>query len=141
MRAISELKQLKSLDISNTNISNEGFSLIRGLKNLEVLNIQFTKIDGDGLRNLESLKVRDLSICLNPEEISKLKLLSGQKYLRALTLKTGKLSDADMEIFGSLPRLHILTIIGGDLSNRQRKFLEETGRFKHVNLLIGRGDS
>jgi hypothetical protein len=132
MCTIGALKHLKSLDISSTDIGNQGLSFVRGLNNLEVLNIRFTKIDGDGLKYLEGLNLRELSICLSPDEIPKLKLLSGQRCLQVLTLNTGKLSDDEIRSFRYLPKLNTLTIVGADLSSRQRKYLEKLGMFKYL---------
>jgi Leucine-rich repeat (LRR) protein len=106
------MKELTALDLSETaNVGNEGLEHIKGLTNLEDLNLWSTTIDDAGMPNLASLrKLKRLNLdkCYVTDE--GLKHIAGLENLDYLHIGSTKISDAGLEHLKGLKNLKTLVV-------------------------------
>lgn len=114
---LAGLKQLRELDLSNTEVSDQGLAVIAQLPRLETLQLAGTKITDEGVAQLAGLKhLRELNLAFN-EGISDKSVasLSGLN-LRVLNLYGTQLGDAGLLGLCDMSQLESLYINGTQVS-------------------------
>jgi Leucine-rich repeat (LRR) protein len=109
LKDISQLKGLARLSVANTRITDAGLKEIARLENLTYLNLTSTRITDEGmlevrnLRNLASLKLSDTRIT-----DAGIKALKGLKHLELLYVnQTGVTSGGIRELEKDIPTLRV----------------------------------
>jgi hypothetical protein len=104
---LDDLEQLRLYDCSK--VSGAGLKHLRGLVNLESLDIEKTSVDGDGLKHLRGLaRLRSLNLLGTSLEDNGLVHLEGLKQLKSLRLDCTRITDAGLVHLKPLSQLEFL---------------------------------
>ncbi len=112
-QSLSELTQLKWLDLSFSNADNAGLTWLGNLRQLERLSVEGTQVNGQLLpliAGLKQLNELDLSSCAIDD--AALEVLRGHSGIQTLWLTNTPVSDACLEILASLPNLTTCDVAG-----------------------------
>jgi Leucine-rich repeat (LRR) protein len=126
------MKNLRSLSINFSNITDDKLIFLSKLKTLEKLQLHSNKkITGEGLVNLKDLmSLRELVFWSTPINNDALKNIGRFSSLEVLNLEGTNVTDEGLVYISNLPKLKVLTIIGNNtdagLSNlKESKHLED----------------
>lgn len=91
-------KQVVSLNLINMPVKDEHLKLLRSFKNLRKLNLNFTKITGKSLGELQQLPLLEsLSLTGTPVEFSNLRTLVSYPRLNTVSIWSTSLTEKDIE--------------------------------------------
>jgi Leucine-rich repeat (LRR) protein len=114
---VGELKGLRSLSLSSTNITNDSVALLKGLTRLEKLNLSTTRVDDGALAHLEGMtELRELNL-FNVGELGK-----------------KRVTDAGLEHLKGLTKLEVLLIPNSKVTGKGMAYLEGMTGLRHLNL-------
>lgn len=104
---LDDLEQLRLYDCSK--VSGAGLIHLRGLMNLSSLDVEKTNVDGDGLKDLRGLpNLRSLNLLETRVDDDGLVHLEGLKQLRSLRLDCTRITDAGLVHLKPLSHLEFL---------------------------------
>jgi hypothetical protein len=122
LKTVPHLKSL-SLEVDWVRISGAGLEHVRGLKELQSLDISFTYFP----RGTERAKGDEPSI-------SGLKYIRGLERLESLYICLFGLSGAALRDIKDLPRLESLTLLGSEITDADLEFLRGLKSLKYLSL-------
>jgi hypothetical protein len=106
LRVLAAFKQLKTLDLGHTPITNAGLQRVAGLAELKVLIAPGIKATDDGMKYVGELKdLETLNLKFTPVGDAGLGHLAGLTRLHTLDLSGRKVTDAGMPSLGKLRNL------------------------------------
>ncbi|PWU00494.1 MAG: hypothetical protein C5B53_03980 [Candidatus Melainabacteria bacterium] len=113
LKHVAKLRDLQSLNLTSTNITDTGLSYLLGLPKLEDLQISSTEITGEGIYSLTKMKSLR-SLCLNYLTLDKraFEYFRSNPPLRSLELRSCGLVDNDLEGLSNLKSLIMLRLQG-----------------------------
>lgn len=118
LRELSELRELKGLDLRGTHVSDDGIALLSSMPKLSWIQLDGTQVSGSGLsalRSLPKLSIVELNGCkLQPEDF---KHLAACRHLISLGLRNTPITDADLVRLEQRTQLGILRLTDTGLSN------------------------
>jgi tRNA A-37 threonylcarbamoyl transferase component Bud32/Leucine-rich repeat (LRR) protein len=129
MKEISHMENLEVLDLSGTNVNDEGLSELAKLRNLNTLYLkEEEKITNAGLANLAPLsKLETLNLSKNSWLTEAgLKAISALPSLRILRLDKSGISDADLSAIKHLKNLSMLTLRYSQIGDKGVEHLVDT---------------
>jgi gluconolactonase len=104
--------RLRRLELSGTAVTSDGLAHLRGLTDLEVLNVCLTAADDRGLEYLAGMtKMRRMVVCSSKVTGSGFRHLAGMTQLESINLHSSPASDAGLEAIGKLTSLRRLEIV------------------------------
>ena len=110
---LRDLKNLTSLSLMSTKVTDEGLKELQGMQNLNNLNLEGTKVTDRGLKEFRELKeLRTLELGRTGVTDAGLQELSGLKKLTSLGLQGAKVTDEGLKRLAGFETLQSL-----DLSN------------------------
>jgi len=121
---VAGLTNLKSLNISITNITDAGMVYLKNLNSLEKVTLHGTKITGAGIKHLQG---KNLSILgLNQTDIgdADIEVIATFTYLQSLFLVGTKVTDASIPHLKKLKYLQRLDITGTKISQQGKQDLQ-----------------
>jgi hypothetical protein len=112
LKRLADQDQLRRLELSGTAVTSAGMVHLKGLKNLERLNLCLTAVDDRGLEPLAGLtKMRRLVVCSSQVTGTGFRHLGAMKQLESINLHSSPASDAGLEAIGKLTSLRRLEIV------------------------------
>ncbi|MCX7420526.1 MAG: SMP-30/gluconolactonase/LRE family protein [Planctomycetia bacterium] len=103
---------LRRLELSGTAVASAGLIHLKGLTNLQFLNVCLTAVSDEGFEHLAALtKMRRMTVCASKITGSGFKHLAGMTQLESINLHSSPASDAGLEAIGKLPSLRRLEIV------------------------------
>lgn len=114
-KALEELKEVKDqlviLNLSKMPVTDKDLSIIGDFKNLEKINLNFSKINGQGLSSLQSLKeLNSLSLAGTEVTAESLKPILDLPNLKELFIWNTKVTEEDkMKLASQYPNISIAT--------------------------------
>ena len=103
---------LRRLELSGTAVTSAGLIHLKGLTNLQFLNVCLTAVSDEGFEHLSAMtKMRRMTVCASKITGSGFKHLAGMKQLESINLHSSPASDAGLEAIGKLPSLRRLEIV------------------------------
>ena len=118
LKELAKLKGLEDLELCNTEVTDTGLKLLRGLTNVKYLDLRGTKVTGAGLgelREWKDLQVLDLRGCRVTED--GFRELKSLKSIKTLLLSGVPMTAAGFEQLKELPELHVLHVANTGLTD------------------------
>jgi Leucine-rich repeat (LRR) protein len=135
MRAVAACKQLRSLELGRTAVSDAGLKHLTGLSHLTSLTLPGTHVTDAGMKYIGELKqLVALDLQLTPVGDTGMKHLAGLTQLRTLSLNGTRVTDAGMADVGRLTNLTFLRLDATAISDAGLESL--TGLSKLDNLAL-----
>jgi Leucine-rich repeat (LRR) protein len=133
LKLLAGLKQLKLLNLQNTQVTDGGLKHLAGLKQLRSLLLFNAKVTDAGLKELAGLKqLRSLDFSKTKVTDAGLKHLAGLKQLQTLELRHTKVTDAGLKHLAGLKQLLGLGLGSTQVTDAGLKHL---GGLKQLQLL------
>jgi hypothetical protein len=130
---LAGLKNLKTLGLIGTKVTDQGLRGIDGLESLQELYLSDTAITDAGLKKLAKLKtLRELLLGATAVTDRGLRELEMLENLAALDLSETKISDAGLKELAKLKKLRVLSLGGTAITE---KGLKEIGSFPSLRVL------
>jgi hypothetical protein len=135
LKELAGMKDLATLDLSNTQITDAGLKELAGLPNLTRLSLGSTRITGTGLKDLAALK-NLTTLELDNTEIGDeaLNALAALPGLRSLSLGETKVTDAGLKALARLPHLESLDLTRTAITDEGLKHLRGLHRLSALGL-------
>jgi Leucine-rich repeat (LRR) protein len=132
---VKGLYNLEGLELSGTKITDDDLAHLSGLTNLQWLYLDNTKVTDKGLEHLQGLANLDV-LALNKSQVTGpgLTNLKGLKKLRVLNLSECKISDAALESIHGLVQIQTLGLESLPITGEGLKHLAGLTRLNVVNL-------
>jgi internalin A len=118
MKSLAALSNLRVLNLAGCNITDEGLQQLKALTDLQSLNLNRTKIRGAGLASLTGLsKLETLSLQETELQASEITSLAGLSGLRILHLAKTPVDGALIPLLADLPNLERLYLDETNISD------------------------
>ncbi len=134
---------LKTLDLSDSALADETLKSLQGLKNLETLYLYKTNISDRGLahlKDLEKLRHLNLDYTSNIDGTGLASLSNSDGYLpnlAKLSLVAMKLSDnRNLQNLKNLPNLKDLSLVYGHFTDQSLQYLPHFNQLERLNLAL-----
>ncbi|TGD45079.1 hypothetical protein EEB11_00385 [Pseudotabrizicola sediminis] len=134
---IADLKNLESLNLHRTKITDRELKHVSSLTELRYLNLGYTKITDEALANISSL------VNLNHLELQNTHLtdvgldrIVGLSELKVLVLYYTQISDDSFDVFSKLPKLSFLALSGNRVGDKGLGRITELTELR--GLVLGR---
>jgi len=125
MAHLRGLSQLEDLDLGNTQIADAGLVNLEGLDRLERLDLFKTRVTDAGLEHLKSLnRLRVLRLDGTQITDAGLEQLEGLNRLQELRLSGTKVTDAGLEHLKKLDQLQAIWLVGTQVTDKGVKRLQ-----------------
>ncbi|EFC44922.1 predicted protein [Naegleria gruberi] len=116
-KLISSLYNLTSLRMDGTMIEDEGARFISELKHLRFLDLTGNNISDEGAKSISGLKhVTDLDMARNDIGDEGAKAIATMNQLKRLILDNNKIGDDGAQYIGKLPQLRSLAVCGNRIT-------------------------
>lgn len=112
MATVGKLHQLRSLDLSLTQVTDVGMRELRGLPELTGLSLSQTKVTEAGLMELRSPKLELLNFNKNSATVAICRALGEHRNLRYLSLADTDITDEALKELTPLENLETLSLDG-----------------------------
>jgi hypothetical protein len=132
---VKGLYNLEGLELSGTKITDDDLAHLTGLTNLQWLYLDNTKVSDKGLAHLKGLTNLDV-LALNKTQVtgSGLAQLKDLKRLRVLNLSDCKITDAALENIRGLVQIQTLALQAAPITGEGLKFFQGMPRLNVLNL-------
>lgn len=133
VRCLASLRELRELNLSDTDISGEGFSALSGLHKLEKLDLHHSGFADEGARHLGALdSLRFLDLAQTKIGDAGLKYLSSLPNLNQFELAFTDISDVGLRHLAKLPSLRSLNLVGTKVKGDAFAYFRPTGALESV---------
>ena len=123
---LKSLGDLSDLDLSSTDVTDDGLANLAGLTKLVCLNLEGTQITDAGLIHLERLtKIKTLALSGNRITDAGLLNLTGLAELGSLDLRDTQVTDSGLRHLERIPNLSYLDLRGTQVTGGAVKELQE----------------
>jgi Leucine-rich repeat (LRR) protein len=130
------LRQLQKLDISRTQVTDNGLEHLTGLTQLRVLNLFGTQMTGAGLKHLKGLtQLQMLTFRLYTLTDADLEHFKDLTQLQELWLSNTKVTDAGLEHLKDLARLRVLDLSGTQVTGAGFEHLKGLKQLRDLYLM------
>lgn len=124
LKRLAGQDRLRRLELSGTAVTSAGLVHLKGLKDLEVLNVCLTAVDDRGFEHLAGLtKLRRLVVCSSKVTGSGFRHLRGLTQLESINLHSSPASDEGLEAIGQLTSLRRLEVVHTNVTDAGLKHL------------------
>ncbi len=127
--------ELRRLELSGTAVTSAGLIHLKGLTNLQFLNVCLTAVSDEGFEHLSALtKMRRMTVCASKITGSGFKHLAGMKQLESINLHSSPASDAGLEAIGKLPSLRRLEIVHTSVTDAGLVHVANLGNLRQLHI-------
>ncbi|MBM3981903.1 MAG: hypothetical protein FJ304_16850 [Planctomycetes bacterium] len=127
--------RVRRLELSGTAVTSKGLVHLKGLKELEILNVCLTAVSDDGFEHLAGLtKMRRMVICASKITGSGFKHLGAFAQIESINLHSTPASDAGLEAIGKLTNLHRLEIVHTSVTDAGLKHLANLTQLRQLHV-------
>jgi hypothetical protein len=109
---------IRRLYVHDIDLGGDSFEWLAGLKDLEALSLQRTKVDGNVLKNLKSPNLIVLNLSGNLITDADMDQIASLKRLEVLALADTKISGDGIAKLEGMPRLNELNVTNCDINDR-----------------------
>ena len=136
LKSLDGLARLESLTLVRSRIGKGGFAHLAGLKNLQIVNLEGTKVDDhDALASLDGLTaLTELNLGGTPMTDAGMSSLWGLSKLQDLNLNRTTISDAGLSQLANVTSLARLSLNGTRVSSEGLANLEGLARLEELGL-------
>ncbi len=127
--------RVRRLELSGTAVTSKGLVHLKGLKDLEILNVCLTAVSDDGFEHLAGLtKMRRMVICASKITGSGFKHLGGFAQIESINLHSTPASNAGLEAIGKLTNLRRLEIVHTSVTDAGIKHLANLTQLRQLHI-------
>jgi gluconolactonase len=127
--------RVRRLELSGTAVTSKGLIHLKGLKDIEILNVCLTAVSDDGFEHLAGLtKMRRMVICASKITGSGFKHLEGFAQIESINLHSTPASDAGLEAIGKLTNLRRLEIVHTGVTDAGLKHLANLTQLRQLHV-------
>lgn len=127
--------RVRRLELSGTAVTSAGLAHLKGLKELEVLNVCLTAVSDDGFEHLARLvRMKRMVVCSSKVTGSGFKHLAGMTQLESINLHSSPASDAGLEAIGKLTGLRRLEIVHTNVTDAGLKHVGNLTRLRQLHV-------
>jgi hypothetical protein len=133
LRHVARLKNLRTLYLDDTEITDAGMGHLKGLTELDVLALHGTNINGEGLANLSALpKLRVLNLSNCPITDDSLAHIKGLTSLETLAFRDTKITDRGFAHLAGLTKMIVMNIDRCRITGASLKHLARMDKLRIV---------
>jgi len=133
MRHVGRLKNLRTLYLDDTEITDAGMVYLKGLAELDVLALHGTNINGEGLANLSALpKLRVLNLSKCPITDDSLAHIKGLTSLETLAFQDTKITDRGFAHLAGLTKMIVMNMDRCRITGASLKHLARMDKLRIV---------
>ena len=130
-----ERKDVKSLQLFGTDISNSGLQFLKSMEGLEILDLKGTQITDAGLDHLKALAaLKHLGLGETKITDAGLEHIKELATLKSIDLEGTRITDAGLKHIGQLHNLESLSLWLTDISDNGLENLYELSKLRSVNV-------
>ncbi|MDO4574854.1 MAG: hypothetical protein Q4D98_06530 [Planctomycetia bacterium] len=124
MKYVGAVPNLRELNLTSTNITDDGMAALEALEQLDALTLVSTEIDGSSFRYLQNLKsLRELNLSSSAFSDEGMAMVGTFTKLEELRLDDTNVTDAGMEPLAGLAELKLLNLQGAMVSDIGLQYL------------------
>ncbi len=135
LKQLAGQDRLTRLEVSGTAVTSAGLVYLKGLKNLEVLNVCLTAVSDDGFEHLAGLtKMKRMVVCSSKITGRGFAHLATMTQLESINLHSSPASDAGLEGIGKLTNLRRLELVHTHVTDAGLKHLATLTNLRQLHV-------